>query len=68
MDEESSDSEDEGGKTIPQLSAAERKQFTSTAPPLPPLPPAPDRVIVKKGYDPKQGTFTNSTFFFMLQH
>lgn len=22
----------------------------------PPLPPAPDKVVVKKGYDPKQGT------------
>lgn len=63
MEEESSDSEDESRRGAPQLSAAERKQFTSTAPPLPPLPPVPDKVIVKKGYDPKQGRSTRPVPF-----
>lgn len=53
MDEESSDSDDE--HSVPQLTAVDKSQFTSTAPPLPPLPPVPDKVIVKK-YDPKLGT------------
>ena len=53
MEEESSDSDDEQS-ILSQLSAAEKRQFTSTAPPLPPLPPVPDKVIVKK-YDPKLG-------------
>ncbi len=53
-EESSSESEDESREEMVPL-AIDRKQFGSTAPPLPPLPPAPDKVIVKKGYDPKLG-------------
>lgn len=56
--EEESDSDDE---QLSQMSAAEKRQFQSTAPPLPPLPPVPDKVIVKK-YDPKLGK-CKSLFF-----
>lgn len=56
MEEESSSEseEEDSGISIPPL-PFDKKQFGGTAAPVPPLPPAPDRVIVKKGYDPKQG-------------
>jgi len=61
MEEESSEEEDESPTPVPSASAGSGKK----APPVPmpprevqqppPLPPTPDKVVVKKGYDPKQG-------------
>ena len=56
MEEGSSSEEDDGPP-------GERKLPSAPPPPPPPkdtmqpppLPPMPDRVLVKKGYDPKQG-------------
>lgn len=53
MEEESSSESEDENEGLPLN--VDRQQYASTAPPLPPLPPAPDRVIVKKGYDPKLG-------------
>jgi splicing factor 3A subunit 1 len=41
------------GTSIPRLNPAPPTQPQQPQPP--PLPPAPDKVLVKKGYDPKQG-------------
>ena len=56
MEEESSSEseEEESDIRMPPL-PIDKKQFGVPAPHLPPLPPAPDKVIIKKGYDPKQG-------------
>lgn len=72
MEEESSeDSEDEDGcarmgssigqrpfppGTTPRINPAPPTQPQQPQPP--PLPPAPDKVLVKKGYDPKQGNYS----------
>lgn len=58
--EEDSSSEDEDR----EKSEDRRK----SGPPIPdalqpPLPPQPDKVIVKKGYDPKQGILTLILFY-----
>ncbi|KAJ4450307.1 hypothetical protein ANN_01727, partial [Periplaneta americana] len=62
MEEESSEEEDDTPPPAPAASSGTAKK----APPVPsmpprevqqppPLPPTPDKVVVKKGYDPKQG-------------
>jgi splicing factor 3A subunit 1 len=57
MEEESSEEEDESpaapvpsGKKGPPVPMPGREVLQP-----PPLPPTPDKVLVKKGYDPKQG-------------
>ncbi|XP_065216970.1 splicing factor 3A subunit 1 [Planococcus citri] len=55
-EESSSDSEGEENEIRMPPLPIDKKQFGVPAPHLPPLPPAPDKVIVKKGYDPKQAT------------
>lgn len=63
MEEESSDSDEEDGHSRPAPPAVppppppELKKPAAPGPPTtaaPPLPPSPDKVIVKKGYNPKQ--------------
>uniref|UniRef100_A0A1B6CAA6 Splicing factor 3A subunit 1 n=1 Tax=Clastoptera arizonana TaxID=38151 RepID=A0A1B6CAA6_9HEMI len=62
MEEDSSSSDDEDGPSRPLVPPPPpdiRKSTTVGAPvttSAPPLPPAPDKVIVKKGYNPKQAT------------
>jgi hypothetical protein len=58
MEEESSEEEDESAP--PVLAGSGKKATPVPMPPRevqqpPPLPPTPDKVVVKKGYDPKQG-------------
>ncbi|KAK7791192.1 hypothetical protein R5R35_005395 [Gryllus longicercus] len=55
MEEESSDEEDASSASTPTLSTGSKK-FASKEhlQQPPPLPPAPDKVLVKKNYDPKQ--------------
>jgi len=58
MEEASSDEEEEARRPTllaPRLNPAPATLPISQSQP-PPLPPAPDKVLVKKGYDPKQGT------------
>jgi splicing factor 3A subunit 1 len=55
MEEESSEEEDDSppvpsGKKGPPVPMPGREVLQP-----PPLPPTPDKVLVKKGYDPKQG-------------
>ncbi|PSN58439.1 Splicing factor 3A subunit 1 [Blattella germanica] len=59
MEEESSEEEDD----TPPPPATGGKKSSVPAPPRevlqpPPLPPTPDKVVVKKGYDPKQAVKT----------
>jgi len=57
MDEASSDEEEEARRPTmlaPRLNPAPVAMPVSQSQP-PPLPPVPDKVLVKKGYDPKQG-------------
>lgn len=66
MEEESSSDEDDQKKDDKNSSHTNGvveapplpsdKKFNSFAPPLPPLPPSMDKLVVKKGYDPKQAT------------
>jgi hypothetical protein len=58
MEEESSEEEDE--PAVPVSAGSGKKAPPVPMPPRevqqpPPLPPTPDKVVVKKGYDPKQG-------------
>lgn len=63
MEEESSDSDEEDAQSrpvppaVPPPPPPELKKPAAPGPPTtaaPPLPPSPDKVIVKKGYNPKQ--------------
>lgn len=54
-EESSSESEDEIQTEILQSAAARRTFVGGVSLPL--LPPTPDKVIVKKGYDPKLGKY-----------
>jgi hypothetical protein len=61
MDEASSDEEEEARRPTmmaPRLNPAPVAMPVSQSQP-PPLPPAPDKVLVRKGYDPKQGKSKN---------
>jgi hypothetical protein len=58
MEEGSSEEEDES--STPMSAGSGKKALAAPMPPRevqqpPPLPPTPDKVVVKKGYDPKQG-------------
>jgi splicing factor 3A subunit 1 len=61
MEEESSEEEDESPTPVSVASSGTGKKAGSVPMPPrevqqpPPLPPTPDKVVVKKGYDPKQG-------------
>lgn len=62
MEEESSEEEDEGPPPAPSTGSS-KKPPVAPGPPRevqqpPPLPPTPDKVVVKKGYDPKQAVKT----------
>lgn len=60
MEEESSEEEDDSATPVPAASSGTGKKAAPVpVPPRevqqpPPLPPTPDKVVVKKGYDPKQ--------------
>lgn len=62
MEEESSSDESDEEPSRPSKPAPPPPMMNKPPPPLtqPPLPPAPDKVIVKKGYDPKQGKLNGS--------
>jgi hypothetical protein len=61
MEEESSEEEDESPTPVPAASSGTGKKAAPVSmqprevQQPPPLPPTPDKVVVKKGYDPKQG-------------
>lgn len=69
MEEESSEEEDESpamsvhsGKKAPPMPMPAREVHQP-----PPLPPTPDKVVVKKGYDPKQGWSLHVLYFLPFQ-
>ncbi|XP_065333947.1 splicing factor 3A subunit 1 [Cloeon dipterum] len=70
MEEASSDEEEDMRRTTllaPRLNPAPATLPISQAQP-PPLPPAPDKVLVKKGYDPKQakGKISNASEEYLI--
>jgi hypothetical protein len=71
MEEESSEEEDESA--TPVSAGSGRKAPPVPMPPRevqqpPPLPPTPDKVVVKKGYDPKQGAAVLPLALFCASH
>uniref|UniRef100_A0A1B6EMQ9 Splicing factor 3A subunit 1 n=1 Tax=Cuerna arida TaxID=1464854 RepID=A0A1B6EMQ9_9HEMI len=63
MEEDSSSSESEDETPASKTPVPPPPHISKLQPPsaVPPLPPSPDKVIVKKGYDPKQAVKTVKT-------